>query len=314
MTEQKQPNQWTEQYRPRLIDDIIGHETIKRFLRCLISTTNTTKIPDLIFHGPPGTGKTSSAIAFASEMYPGIELNTYSMYLNASDERTIETVRERIREFLKIQWSTPRHKIIILDEIETMTEPAQLSLRSLMDLSDTPHPIFIFLCNTLSKIVPSIRSRALSLYFNHLSFTQIHGLITSIQKKEHKQTPLPKPLACLLYRGDLRSFIQNAQQETNPNTWLPWFQRLFNAPPELSHIVWEDGFDCLPPRILLRHVLVFCYSIGVSTIDADTWTHWLTIVIQSRTVPRIDVIVPAWNSVIRALFVKVTTPAHTLCL
>ena len=83
---------------------------------------------------------------------------------------------------------------------------------------DSQHLVKQFRCVDPLESWKSIRSRALSLYFNHLSFTQINGLITSIHKKEHKQTPLPTPLACLLYRGDLRSFIQNAQQETNPNT------------------------------------------------------------------------------------------------
>jgi len=304
--------QWTEQYRPQVLSDVVGQDVIKRFFQHIITTGSIANIPHLILHGPPGTGKTTLALAFASDMYPGIPQPAATMYLNASDERTLETVRDRIREFLRTHWAGVSRKIVIFDEVETMTEPAQLTLRALMDsplVPGAPLPLFIFLCNTLSRIVPLVRSRALALFCGHLTSTQIRGLLATVQAKEGKSTPLPTPLACLLNRGDMRSFMQRAQQGENPNTWLPWFQRLLNAPADRSHIVWEDGLQKVPAWILLRHVLVFCYSMGIpSAVGPELWINWLKTVIQNRSQLNPEAIIDAWGTISVALQ-NMTSPA-----
>jgi len=294
---------WTEQYRPHRLADVTGQAQVKGFLQSLVAG-GIADTPHLILHGPPGTGKTTLAMAFANDMYPNVPTPAASMYLNASDERTMETVRDRIREFLRTHWAGVTRKIVIFDEVETMTEPAQLTLRALMDApmqQGAPLPLFLFLCNTLSRIQPLIRARALALFCGHLTSSQIHGLVATVAAAEGKNVRLPTPLACLISRGDMRSFLQRAQQGEDPNTWLPWFQRLMNAPPDRVHIVWEDGLQKAPAWILLRHVLVFCYSMGLASLAtaAGTWTPFLEAVVASRNRPDLGGVITAWIAVIR---------------
>jgi len=296
--------QWTERYRPTTLSTIVGQETIKSILTRL-TKTGVSDCPHIILHGPPGTGKTTLALAFSSDMYPGVPQPASTMYLNASDERTMETVRDRIREFLRTSWSGVHRKIVIFDEVETMTEPAQLTLRALMDsplIPEAPLPLFLFLCNTISRIVPLVRSRALALFCGHLTSGQIAGLVQDIQTKEGREVSVPSPLACLLNRGDMRSFLQRAQNNESPNIWLPWIQRIFNASPANQDLVWEEGLQKVPAWILFRHVLVFCYSMGLH--EKEGWSAFLEAVIAHRSSDPKTVlasVVPLWITIVEGL-------------
>lgn len=272
---QKQSTLWTEQLRPKTFDAIIGNDKIKQFLK----NTPIVELPHILLYGSPGTGKSSIAITFANEMYPGTPTSACSMYLNASDDRTLEAVRENIHNFLQTKWIHVARKIVILDEIETMTESAQLALRYFMDCPDKP--LFILICNTVSRVVDAIRSRTLSLFCNHIEsyqlalspIPQIHSSIT--------------PLSCLLYRGDMRCFIHRLQQGEQLTRWVPWFQRFINVRDvEGCSRIIEEGLQTTPITLLLRHILLMCYALGLHEVITESrWTNWIhtLIALQDKT-------------------------------
>lgn len=290
---------WTEQLRPAHISEVVGHAGLKEFLTKIVVAHETNprtllQVPHLILHGPPGTGKTSLARSFASDLYPGNPAST--LYLNASDERTINTVRERISTFLTTQWPGVTRQIVLFDEVETMTEPAQLTLRALMDtpvVLGTPLPIFIFLCNTLTRIVPLIRSRALALFCGHLNHEEIGSMLARVGKKA------PSALECVVHRGDMRAFLHRAQQGEDSGAWITWFQRLLRAPPNHSTAVWEYGVSKAPLWVVIRHVILLCKEMDMCQ-NREAWGRFLKSVAQFREHTTYDTIVDEWERFIAA--------------
>ena len=118
---------WLEKYRPQTITDIVGNEETVGRLEVLAQQGN---MPNLILAGPPGTGKTTSVLALARQLL-GDAFKEGVLELNASDDRGIEVVRGRIKAFSQKKVTLPpgKHKIIILDEADAMTEGAQQAMR-----------------------------------------------------------------------------------------------------------------------------------------------------------------------------------------
>ena len=255
---------WTEKYRPRTLAEIRGHRKIKQLLENSV-LTQCRGLPPLILYGPPGTGKTSLAMAVAHDTYPDVDVNLFTMYLNASDERSIEVIRERILHFTQTSWPGIERKFVIFDEVETMTEPAQASLRALLDEVDKEGhrraPLFFFLCNSLYRIHPAIRSRCVALFCAHVPLVHVKETLRSIQAAEGIKPPhIPSDITFSLMRGDLRAFVSAIQFKTELNPWDAWFSRLETAGPGKSVFVWEDGLKHVPFCILIRHVYLWLES------------------------------------------------------
>jgi replication factor C subunit 3/5 len=173
-----------EKYRPKSLKEMVSHEEI-------ISTLNLFKekkcLPHLLFHGPPGTGKTSCILAIAREMY-GDSFRNMVLELNASDDRGINVVRDKIRDFCNSQALMSKGtKLVILDESDMMTSVAQFALRRLIERY-TKNARFCLICNQVSKIIPAIQSRCMRFRFSPLKKEQCKRRIVEICYKENIQT------------------------------------------------------------------------------------------------------------------------------
>lgn len=203
---------WSEKYRPNAITNIIYHEKITK---AIVNFMNLKNLPHLLFYGPPGTGKTSSIVAIAKHYY-GDDYNNMVLILNASEERGIETVRNRIKQFVTTHGlaensNTPPFKLIILDEIDAMTDDAQAILRKVVE-KYVSNVRFCFICNYLKKINPAIQSRCIIFRFSPIPDTHMEKFIKNICISENIKIN-DKALKLIIKKtnGDMRKLLNILQ-------------------------------------------------------------------------------------------------------
>jgi len=200
---------WVEKYRPRKLEDIVGNQdTVKR----LAVIAKQGNCPNIVIAGPPGTGKTTSILALAHEML-GPAYKEAVLELNASDDRGIAVVRNKIKSFAQKKVTLPRgaHKIIILDEADSMTSAAQQALRRTMELYASTTR-FALACNTSSKIIEPIQSRCAILRYSRLSDADVLERIKYVCTQE-KIASTDKGLEAIIFsaEGDMRNALNNLQ-------------------------------------------------------------------------------------------------------
>ncbi|RVD91630.1 Replication factor C [Tubulinosema ratisbonensis] len=164
-----------DKYRPKDFSNVLGNKDAIQALSTILLTKN---MPHMLFTGPPGTGKTTSARIIAANLACKQDI----LELNASDERGIEVVRSTIKHFAQKTSESP-FKIIILDEADSMTTTAQQGLRRIMELYAN-NTRFILICNTFTKIFEPIQSRCAVIKFDKLTKEELHSQIKSICEKE----------------------------------------------------------------------------------------------------------------------------------
>src|ERR671925_705773 len=177
---------WSEKYRPKKLSEVVDQKEIIKGISNLIKSPD---IPHMLFSGQAGVGKTTTALCIAMELL-GEEWRKNTLELNASDERGIKMVRERVKEFAAVMKLTISNKednrpfrIIILDEADEMTSEAQTALRRIIeDSSRTTR--FIIICNYLSQIIEPIQSRCVVFKFRRLSRDDVLDHLRSICDKE----------------------------------------------------------------------------------------------------------------------------------
>ena len=171
---------WTEKYRPSDFKDVIGQEEIVKRLEGFVVSKN---LPHLLFAGPAGVGKSSLALIIVKKMY-GQNWRENYLELNASDERGIDVVRQKVKNFARTKsLGDVPFKIIFLDEADALTKEAQQALRRTMEnFSSTCR--FILSCNYSSKIIDPIQSRCAIFRFSLLNDKDVEKIIKNISKNE----------------------------------------------------------------------------------------------------------------------------------
>ncbi|EJD52908.1 P-loop containing nucleoside triphosphate hydrolase protein [Auricularia subglabra TFB-10046 SS5] len=250
---------WVEKYRPKTIEDVTAQEHTVAVLRKTLTSTN---LPHMLFYGPPGTGKTSTILALARQLYGPDNFRTRVLELNASDERGITIVREKIKDFARQTpranvassdgqtYPCPPYKIIILDEADSMTQDAQAALRRIME-NYARITRFCLVCNYVTRIIEPLASRCSKFRFKPLDNSSTHGRLEYIAQQEGvniSQDTIKSLIACS--GGDLRRSI----------TYLQTASRLANAQPISPRDIQEIAG--VVPDVVVND---FARTLGVDT-------------------------------------------------
>ncbi|XP_039177816.1 replication factor C subunit 4 [Crotalus tigris] len=257
------PSPWVEKYRPKCMDDVAFQEEVVAVLK---KSLQGVDLPNLLFYGPPGTGKTSTILAAARELFGPELFRQRVLELNASDERGIQVIREKVKTFAQLTVSgnrsdgrpCPPFKIIILDEADSMTSAAQAALRRTME-KESKTTRFCLICNYISRIIEPITSRCSKFRFKPLSDKIQCQRLLDIAKKEN--VIISNEAIDYLVRvaeGDLRKAITLLQSAT----------RLTGGKEVTEEIVIEIAG--VVPKEILDGLLSACQSGSFEKLEAVT--------------------------------------------
>lgn len=259
---------WAEKYRPHLLEELINQQEIKNRLQGFIEAGT---MPHLLFAGPPGTGKTTAALVLINEIlsdfnvFGGREQSSQTnipyLELNASDERGINVVRERIKNFAHLMAINAPFRVIILDEADSMTPDAQHALRRTMEKYSTTCR-FILICNYSSKIIEPIQSRCAVFRFSPLNEEDTERYLKNIIEKEDVKIN-DKAIEAIIYtsEGDLRratNILQSAAMTREEVTAEDVYKITGKAQPkDIQHMIkLAIGGDFKEARKRLLELLI----------------------------------------------------------
>ncbi|KAI3651810.1 hypothetical protein MP228_003113 [Amoeboaphelidium protococcarum] len=212
---------WVEKYRPRNIDEVSSQEEVVSVLKSTIESKN---LPHLLFYGAAGTGKTSTILALCRQVF-GHDFKSRVLELNASDERGINVIRKKVKDFARttlhssdhntVKDSMPPYKIVILDEADSMTSDAQNALRRTME-TYSKQTRFCLICNYVSRIIEPLASRCAKFRFKPLDSVSATNRLKYIAAKENVQVEdSVYSWLITMSEGDLRraiTFMQSASR------------------------------------------------------------------------------------------------------
>jgi replication factor C small subunit len=267
---------WTEKYRPRVFEEVVGQDEIIKKVQNLTKALN---IPHLLFAGPAGTGKSTLALIVVRELF-GTNWKENYLELNASDERGIDVIRQKVKDFARTKaLGNVPFKIIFLDEADALTREAQQALRRTME-NYTNTCRFIMSCNYSSKIIDPIQSRCVVFRFKLLSKRDIEKRVKKIAEKE--QIQISEETIEILYElseGDCRRVINllQAASSISPSISSELIKTITSgAQPEEIKIVLEYALsgDFLKAKEKLLEIMLKESIAGtdvIKTIQKEIW-------------------------------------------
>eukprot|EP01133_Synstelium_polycarpum_P017512 gene17512-20892_t len=239
--------------RPKTVDEVAHQDEVVKALKKSLETGN---LPHLLFYGPPGTGKTSTILAIAMDLYGPAMMKDRVLELNASDERGIDIVRTKIKNFasFSVNQSLMQNgqqgacfKLIILDEADSMTHDAQAALRRTIE-STSKTTRFCLLCNYITKIIEPLASRCAKFRFKPLDNSTMMDRLRSISLQERvKVDDAVLNAIHKVSEGDMRKAI----------TYLQSSHRFYGA--SLSEDSIYNISGTVPPK-LIDQFLTVCRS------------------------------------------------------
>ena len=248
---------WVEKYRPKTLGEVVGQEDIVERLKAYVKTGN---LPHLLFAGPPGTGKTTCAIALARDLF-GDTWKSQFFEMNSSDERGIDVVRNKIKEYARMVPLGGSFNVLFLDECDHLTGDAQAALRRTMEMY-TKSSRFILSANYSSRIIEPIQSRTAVFRFRPQKPEAIRTYLARIAQAEGLKVS-EKAVDALVYvaSGDMRKAVNALQVAASISTTIDeetLYKTASTARPEEVRKLIEGALagDFLGARDALDHLLI----------------------------------------------------------
>lgn len=291
--EPERTSPWVEKYRPKTLDDLISHVDIINALKVFIKNKY---MPHMLFYGPPGTGKTSTILACAKELY-GVNMNFMVMKLNASDDRGIEVVRNKVKQFVlsdnsfcKISTGTSNEsfKMVILDEIDAMTDDAQAILRQVVE-KYTANARFCLICNYIKKINIALQSRCVPFRFGPLKKEQIMKRLDYVIEKEKVNITLDGKNAIIKHsKGDMRKVLNMLQSshmiyktitEENINYCFGYPDKKI-----MKKLIGNLFKDTIQQNSMLLKSIIREYGISLTDIITEVYNYLIDYIINDKAI------------------------------